>query len=186
MTTHPFVFLIAAAVFVAILVAIAALSFARARRKSRGTWEEILARLIPIDRQHLEEVALDVIDPSGQRRKDDSSATLEATEIWTLVGGWKGIEALENNCAVLIDLAFYVQQWYPEALGVSEELRLRAREIEWQISRLKIAQTTGKLESTIPMYAQQAVATYYLMTRRVLALYEQGNISMLAELQRSL
>ncbi|MGC2164304.1 MAG: hypothetical protein WA634_20585 [Silvibacterium sp.] len=165
---------------------IAARSLTRARRKSRGSWEEILARLVPIDRQRLEEVAFDIIDPSGERRKDVSSAALEATEIWTLIGGWKGIEALENNCAVLIDLAFYVQQSFPEALRVSEELRLHAREIEWQISRLKVAQTTGKLESTIPTYAQQAVATYYLMTRRVLELYGQGNLSMLEELQRAL
>ncbi|MGC2606981.1 MAG: hypothetical protein WA419_15640, partial [Silvibacterium sp.] len=137
-----------------------------------------------IDRSRIEEIALDIIDLSGQPRKDEGSAALESAEIWTLIGGWKGLEALENNCAVLIDLAFYVQQWYPEAVATTEQLRLSAREIEWHISRLKIAHQTGKLEDTIPMYAQRAVATYYLMTRQVVALYEQGNVAMLAELQR--
>jgi hypothetical protein len=36
------------------------------------------------------------------------------------------------------------------------------------------------------MYAQPAVATYYLMTRRVLALYEDGNLAMLADLRNAL
>ncbi|MGA7242574.1 MAG: hypothetical protein WBX19_05300, partial [Terracidiphilus sp.] len=82
-----------------------------------------------------------------------------------------------------IDLAFYVQRWYPEALVVAEQLRLSAREIEWHVGRLKGAQKTGKLESAFAMYAQPAVATYYLMTRQILALYEQGSIAMLTELR---
>ena len=93
---------------------------------------------------------------------------------------------MKANCEVLIDLAFYIQQWYPEALVVAENLRLNAREIEWHVGRLRSAEKTGKLESAFPMYAQRAVATYYLMTRQVLALYEQGNHSMLVELQKAL
>ncbi len=186
MTSHAALFLALIAVLLLTLVAVAGTSLVRARKRSQGTWEGIVKRLVPIDRSRIEEIAFDVIDRSGQRRSDDGSAALDASEIWSLIGGWEGIEALENNCAVLVDLAFYVQRWYPEALEVAEHLRLSAREIEWQISRLKIAHTAGKLETTIPMYAQQAVATYYLMTRRVLALYERGNISMLTELQRAL
>jgi hypothetical protein len=98
----------------------------------------------------------------------------------------KGLEVLESNCAVLIDLAFYVQQRYPEALAVTEELRLAAREIAWHVERLRGAARTGKLESSFPMYAQRAVATYYLMTRRVLILYEQQRLPMLTDLQRAL
>jgi hypothetical protein len=103
-----------------------------------------------------------------------------------MVGGLKGLEVLEANCAVLVDLAFYVQQWYPEALVVAEQLRLSARDIEWHVGRLKSAQQTGKLESAFTMYAQPAVATYYLMTRRVLALYEERNLAMLADLRNAL
>ncbi len=109
--------------------------------------------------------------------------TLEPAQIWKLVGGLEGLEVLEANCTVLIDLAFYVQLWYPEALVVAEQLRLSAREIEWHVGRLKGAQKTGKLESAFAMYAQPAVATYYLMTRQILALYEQGSIAMLTELR---
>lgn len=179
-------FLIAVAVFVMALVLIALYYHRRAQRSSQRDWRQLLARLTIVDRASIAEVALDIIDESGQRRKDEGSAALEATSIWRLVGGLDGLEVLEANCAVLIDLAFYVQQWYPEALAVAEQLRLSAREIEWHVERLKGAQRTGKLESAFAMYAQPAVAAYYLMTRRVLALYEEGNSAMLADLREAL
>ena len=186
MNTHTAVFLIVITLFIGVAAGLGMFSIVQMRRKSAGRWEDIIKRLKPIDRDSVEEVAFDIITPSGERRTDDESSTLDAAEIWSLIGEWEGLETLKHNCSVLIDLAFYVQQWYPEALAVAEQLRLSAREIEWHISRLQTAQTTGKLETVIPMYAQQAVATYYVMTRRVLALYEQGNITMLAELQHTL
>lgn len=184
--SRTIVFLIAVAIFLAALLAVAAYSYRRARTSSEGNWERLLRRLAVVDRSSIADVALDIIDESGQQRRDEGSATLDPSQIWKLVGGLEGLEALESNCAVLIDLAFYVQQWYPEALVVAEQLRLSAREIEWHVGRLRDARKTGKLESAFPMYAQRAVATYYLMTRRVLALYEQGNIAMLIDLQKAL
>ena len=183
MDARTLYFIIAVAIFLAALVAIAAYYYRRAGRSSNRNWEKLLKRLTAVDRSSIAEVALDIVDESGEQRKDEASAVLEPSQIWKLVGGLEGLEALEANCAVLIDLAFYVQQWFPEALTVAEQLRLSAREIEWHVGRLKGAQQTGKLESAFPMYAQRAVATYYLMTRRVLALYEEGDLPMLAELR---
>jgi hypothetical protein len=185
-TSRSVIFLIAVAIFVMALLVIAAHSLRRARRSSRRDWESLLKRLTAVDRGSIAEVALDIIDESGQQRRDEESAALDPAQIWKLVGGLEGVEVLEANCAVLIDLAFYVQQWYPEAVAVAEQLRLGAREIEWHVGRLRGAQKTGKLESAFAMYAQRAVATYYLMTRRVLALYEQGNLAMLADLEKTL
>jgi hypothetical protein len=65
-------------------------------------------------------------------------------------------------------------------------MRLSAREIQWHVERLRGARKTGKLESAFPMYAQRAVTTYYLMTRRLLALYELGNHVMLTDLEKAL
>jgi hypothetical protein len=160
--------------------------YLRARRSSRGPWERLLNRLTFVDRNAIAEVALDVIDESGKQRRDENSATLNSSQIWKLIGGWEGMEALTANCTVFIDLAFYLQQWYPEALAVAEELRLHAREIEWHLERLRSAEKTGRLESSILLDAQRAVVTYYLMTQRVLALYGDGNLAMLADLQKSL
>lgn len=179
-------FIVAVAIFVVALIAIAVYYYRRAQMSSQRNWELLLKRLTVVDRSSIAEVALDIIDESGQQRKDENSASLEPSQILKLVGGLEGLEVLEANCAVLIDLAFYVQQWYPEALVVAEQLRLSAREIEWHVGRLKGAEQTGKLDSVFAMYAQRAVATYYLMTRRVLALYEQGNLAMLADLRNAL
>ncbi len=180
------VFLVAVAIFLATLVAIAGRAYRRASKSSGKDWKLLLKRLTVVDRSSIAEVALDLIDESGNQRNDAGSAVLDPEQIWKLVGGLKGLEVLEANCAVLIDLAFYVQQWYPEALVIAEQLRLSAREIEWHVGRLKDAQKTGKLESAFPMYAQRAVATYYLMTRRLLALYEQENLAMLADLEKAI
>lgn len=184
--SRTLIFLVSVATFLIIVVVIAGRSYRRAHRSSAKYWAILLQRLTAVDRSSIAEVALDIVDESGRQRKDEDSAILEPKQIWNLVGGLKGLEALESNCAVLIDLAFYVQQWYPEALIVAEQLRLSAREIEWHVGRLRDAQKTGKLESVFPMYAQRAVATYYLMTRRVLALYEQGDHAMLIELQKAI
>ena len=186
MSEHQPLFFVLITVFVMLAVVIGGYSLYRARTTSHTSWENLLTRLKPLDRSSLEEIALDIVEPSGDPRHDEASALLEPSDIWQRIGGWQGLEALEQNCSVLIDLAFYVQQWYPEAISVTEQLRLNAREIEGHIKRLKMAEKSGKLDTFIPMYAQRAIATYYLMTCRVLSLYEQSNMAMLTGLRRAL
>ncbi len=179
-------FLAAVVLLVVFLATITVHSYLRARRSSKATWNSLLNRLTIVDRATIAQIALDVIDESGHHRKDETSARLESAEIWKLIGGWNGIETLESNCTVLIDMAFYVQQWHPEALAVAEQLRLSVREIEWHAERLRSAAKSGQLESSILMNAQRAVVAYYLMTRYVLTLHESRNLPMFADLQRAL
>jgi hypothetical protein len=139
-----------------------------------------------IDRSNIAKVALDLADESGKPREDSDTASLEPSQLWRLIGGLRRLEVLETNSEVLIDLAFYVQQWYPEALVFVERLRLDDRELKWHVARLKGAARTGNLEISFPYYAQRAVVIYYRMTRRVLGLYEEmGNFSMLSDLQKA-
>ena len=181
--------LILFAVLVLILAAILAITAIRASRRSHNTsqadWQELIGRLAAVNRGFIAEVALDLVDESGAPRRD-SSAVLESSQLWEKIGGMAGLEVLKRNSAVLIDLACYVQQWYPEAVAVAEQLRLSAREIEWHVARLRSAQQTGKLETAFSMYAPRAVATYYLMTRKVLALYEQGSLNLLSDLEKAI
>jgi hypothetical protein len=179
-------FLLCVGLFFALLIGIAGYYYRRSRKSSGTSWEQLSGRLAYVDRNCVEKIALDAIDESGQRRRDDAAMELEPDEIWQLIGGLKGIEAMERNSLVFIDMAFYLQQWYPEALVTAEELRLNAREIEWQVSRLRSAEQTGKLAISFASYAQNAVVAYYIMTRRLLALYEQGDLSMLVNLERSI
>jgi hypothetical protein len=186
MTLRTALFLIAILLFVSILISVATFYYRRSRRTSDATWEQLLNRMTHVDREGVAQVALDYADESGRRRTTASDTDLEPGQIATLIGGLEGLEALEKNSAVLIDLAAYVQQWYPEAIVLAEELRLNAREIEWHVERLRGAARTGSLETSFADYAQPAVAKYYLMTRRVLALYESGGLPMLTQLQQTI
>jgi hypothetical protein len=160
--------------------------YLRARNGAQVTWDDILKRLAPVDRDNIARIALDAIDPSGHRRQDTAAFSLEPSAVWHLLGGLEGLESLEQNCKVLIELAMYLQRWYPEALVVAEQLRLNAREIEWHVNRLKGAAQTGNLQASFADYAQSAVVTYYLMTRHLLDLYALASVPQLAELQRAL
>lgn len=182
---RQYLFLILVAIVVLGLAGTAIYSFVRARRASNSSWAGILARLVPVNNQNIAIVAHDLIDDNGKVRTTDAPE-LEPEAIWDLLGGLDGLETLGANCDVLIDLAAYVQLWYPEALVVAEQLRLNAREIKWHIERLEGAAQTGNLKSSFADYAQRAAATYYLMTRHLVDLYAAANIPGLTELQAAL
>jgi hypothetical protein len=179
-------FAVLATILLLALLGILLQHYLRARRRAQASWDDLLKQLRWVDRDKLARIALDVIDESGGRSQTEGSFSLEPPEIWSLLGGLDGLEVLEHNCQVLVELAAYVQKWYPEALVVAEQLRLNAREIEWHVGRLKGAAQTGNIQSAFADYAQRAAAIYYLMTRHVLNLYEQASIPGLAELQRAL
>lgn len=157
----------------------------KARRLAKDDWGAVLARLKPLNRENLASVALNLVDEEGHPR-DASWPELEPAEIWNMLEGMSGLEIINGNCDVLIDLAFYLQTWYPEALVLTEQLRLNAREIKWHIERLRGAEKTGNIESSFAMYGQRAAATYYLMTQRLLHLYQATAFPRTAELQAAL
>jgi hypothetical protein len=183
---HTVYFLVGVAIFLAVLISIAGREYYRASRSPQESWESLMRRLISVDRASVAKIALDFIEDSGQLGQYDSGIEVEPSDIAQLIGGLKGIEVLEKNSQVLIDIACYLQRSYPEALIIAEELRQSAREIEAHVGRLRGAAQNGNLEVNFPFYGQRIIATYYLMTRQLLNLYEQGNIPMLADVQKAL
>jgi hypothetical protein len=184
--TPSLYFLLAIGIFLSFLIFIAGYCYWRNQRSSPASFESLFAQLKWIDRNNIAQVALDLVDPSGRPKVGEAAATMEPSQLWNLIGGLDGLETMERNSDVLIDLAFHVQQWYPEALPIAERLRLDARELKWHVARLRGAAQKGNLQISFPFYGQRAVVTYYLMTRRVLELYEAANFSTLADLQRAL
>lgn len=158
----------------------------RTEKHPYGSWDKLLGRLSEVNRENVALIASSLVDEFGQRRGNENDPNFDEAEIWSMIGGIKGLETLERNCAVLVDLVFYVQQWYPEVLAIAEQLRLKTREIEWHIGRLKSAAKAGRAERAFPEHAEEIVAIYYVMTRRVLAIYEEWNLPGLSELQRAL
>jgi hypothetical protein len=179
-------FVIGLALFLGVLLGTLLYFYLRARRSSANSWDALLHRLNPVDRYNIERIALDLIAEPDSPSQHPLEPELEPSRIFAMIGGLEGLEALDANCDVLIDMAAYVQRWHPEAVLVAEQLRLNAREIQWHLSRIKGAAQTGNLETTFPDYAQRAVATYYKMTRSVLALYARGDLPQLAQLQTAL
>ena len=179
-------FELALTVFFAALIAVTVYYRLRARRVSGQAWETLLQRLTAVDRDKVALIASDLLGDLGGEPMPVADAGFEPEQIAELIGGIRGLEVLAANCDVLIDLACYVQQWYPEALVVAEQLRLNAREIKWHVERLKGAARMGKLDSAFPDYAQRAISTYYLMTKHLLALYEAGNLPGYLELSRAI
>jgi hypothetical protein len=180
-------FLIFVAIFLVSILGSAAYFYVRYRGRQQypyGRWEDLLKRLGPLDYDNLALITQDPTFESDQYAQDELDVDPE--RIWRLLGGMRGIEVMEKNCEVLVDMVFYVQQWYPEALLVAEQLRLNAREVEWHIGRLKATAKAGKRKAAAADYIQQAVVIYCQMTREVLSLYEQANIPGLADLQRAL
>jgi hypothetical protein len=185
-TIRSIYFFIVVGIFFLSILGIAANFYFRYRRREKypyGEWNSLLRRLGTLDHDSLALIARDSLVQDSVIQDEEP---LDPTLVWELLGGTQGLEALEKNSAVLVDLAFYVQQWYPEALLVAEELRLNAREVQWHIDRLRGAAKTGKLKMATPDYLQQAVAIYYRMTCLVLSLYEQAHLPGLTDLQRAL
>jgi len=179
-------FVISSTLLLAVLMATLLYYYFRARRSAEAVWGDMLKRLAWVDRDVISAIALDVVRKSGEPLPEGDGFVLDRTAIWRLLGGLEGLEILEQNCKILVELATYVQRWYPEALVVAEQLRLNAREIEWHVGRLRGVAQTGNLEAAFGDYAQRAVATYYLMTRQLLTLYDQASFPRLAELQRAI
>ena len=165
------------------LVALLVTAFSFVRRsgglRDAEDVDRLLRRLVAVDRHKLAQITADLTAP-------EPLPELEPYQLWELTGGMQGIETLAANCAVLIDLACYVQRWYPEALPVAEQLRLNAREVQWHLERLKGAEGRGNLQVAFPDYAQRAVAIYYGMTQHVLALFEASQVPGLSQIQAAL
>lgn len=170
----------------AVLIAALLRYYLRSRRSAETGWEDLLHRLVWIDRDAIATIALDAVSEEGDSRPQGDCFALDPTVIWNLLGGLEGLQVIERNCQILVELATYLQRWYPEALVVAEQLRLNAREIEWHVGRLKGAAQTGNLEASFAAYAQRAAVIYYMMTRHVLTLYGQANFPRLADLQQAI
>ena len=138
----------------------------RARKLVIAEWQTIVAQLQPVPFKDLERVALDHLQPSGNQLR------LETDEIWELVGGWDGLRRMRQNADLLIQLAAYIQIWNRnEAIIVAERIRLDSLTLKRALFRIAL-QRLPVYRLRAPFYVHQAASAYYLMTRRLLALYQ--------------
>lgn len=174
--TGNLLFLLLSVVLILAILITAGFYLRRLRRSARTEWEQLLTRLTAVDRTAVNAVALDAIEPSGERRRDRQARELEPDEIWQLLGGLEGVERLEANSRVLVEMAAYLQRSYDDGAMVAEQLRLQAKELEWHVGRLRMAAEQGSLEFHINTYAQNVAIAYYLMEHGIQAYCERMNL----------
>jgi hypothetical protein len=175
---HLFVLLVFS--LVAALAAVALWS--RKRTSRRSEWNTLVARLARIDRDRLAQIA------AAQEHHEETAGAEytqaeEQSRLWFREVGLQGLEDMQNNCAVMIDMAHYIQSRYPEAVVVAEQLRLTARQIEWHLDRIRLASKAGHVEACFAEYGNRAIRLYCGMTETLKLLYEGVGVPERAQVQ---
>jgi hypothetical protein len=159
-------FLVFIAVSVAVTIGIVRVHL-NARRLSGNDWESVVARIQPVPFEGLEKVALDHLQPRG------SQLLLQPDELWQLVGGLDGLRRMRHNADLIVRLAAHVRRWnFDESIIVAERIRQDTMMLKRAIFRIEMQMFFSTYKLRVPFYVHQAASSYYLMTRRVLALYQ--------------
>jgi hypothetical protein len=152
-----------------------------ANRLRSTTWEELVSRMEPMHARGLEIVALDNLQPKANQLQ------LEPEHLWGLIGGTEGLRRMRNNADLLIALAAYVQRWnFEEGVIVTERMRHDAVQLKRAIFRIRFEMLIRRSQLRAPFYIHQAASAYYLMTRRLIALYETSHAGLLPRLAEAL
>jgi hypothetical protein len=145
-------------------------SYLSANRLSRFTWDELLAKLHPVESEGVMLVALNHLAPS----KDQLN--LEPEVMWKLLGGLEGLQHMRENCNILIALAAYVERWnYEEGVIIAERMRRDGLQLRRSVTRITLETFLGMKQIRIPFYLHEAASSYYLMRQRLLVLYETNH-----------
>ena len=150
-----------------------------AARFSSGSWEELVARLSPLDSEGITAIALEYLHPTK------SQLGMEPSEMWTVIGGTEGLARMRANADILLALANYAQRWnFHEGVIVAERMRHDGLALKRASTRITLGLTWGIGMARGAFYVHEAASSYYLMRQRLLALYETshaGRYPMLAQ-----
>jgi hypothetical protein len=155
------------------------------KQRRRG-WHNLVADLYRLDMVELSAVALDYLTPCSNKRED-----LEPNEIWEFLGGYRGLRKMRDNADVLLALAAYAQRWnFDEAVIVTERMRIDAASLRRAVRSVELGLIPSKFlkhyRFTLPLHAQKASSSYYLMRQRLLVLYQTSHAGLYATLAASL
>jgi hypothetical protein len=152
----------------------------KASKLSRLSWEDLVARLKPVPVDGISIIAVDYLQPTkGQ-------IDIETNDLWAMVGGLEGLKSMYANAEVLIALAGYAQQWNPEeSVIVGERMRRDGLALRRATKKLSLGFVVG-FGVHGPFHVQEAASAYYLMRRRLLALYETSHVERYSRLAAAL
>ncbi len=146
-----------------------------------ASWEELVSQIQPIPAADLERLAMDNLRPQPDQLQ------LEPNEMWNLVGGIDGMIRMRENSKVLIALAAHVQQWnYTQAVVVAERMRRDAVQIRRALLKAELELLLSRKWIRMPFYIHDLASSYYLMTQRLIALYQISHVGLLPRLREAL
>jgi hypothetical protein len=142
----------------------------KATQLARLTWEDLVAKLEPVETNGIIVVALDHLHPGT------SQIAIELDDMWSMIGGAAGLARMRANADVLIALAAYAQQWnLDQGVNVAGRMRQDGLALRRAVVGVGLGMTCGYGKGRVPFYLHEAASAYYLMRLRLLTLYETSN-----------
>ena len=142
-------------------------------RLSHFAWDELLLQIKPVVRDGVTTVALDHLDPKPNQ------ITMEPHEMWNSAGRRRGPQGHADDVKVLLALAAYVEQWnHDEGIIVAERMRRDGVQLRRALFRMRFELFFRKRSLKVPFYLHEAASAYYLMTQRLLALYQTSHVGL--------
>ena len=142
----------------------------RTRELSLPTWQELAARLQPVPREAIRELAMEHLEPGT------AGFARGHIETWDMLGGVEGLKRMKENADVLIALASYAQRWNrDESVIVAERMRRDCQTLRRAVVGMGIGLTLGYGQARVLAYVHEAASSYHLMRERLLALYKSSH-----------
>ena len=152
-----------------------------ARRLDQCDWNDLCRKIEDIPHIALAQVGQEYLNPRPHQ------IATEPWDIWIGLGGLEGVRRMRRNARVLIALAAYAERWnFTESVIVRERMRRDA--LHLQVATLQIAARLflGIGRMHIAFYLHESVASYHLMTKRLLALYQTSHSALYLQLVSAL
>src|SRR5277367_890186 len=144
-------------------------------------WNDLFKKLEAVPQLAVAQVGDEYLNPRPNQ------IAIEPVDIWVGLGGMDGIRRMRRNARVLIALAGYAERWnFTESVIVKERMRRDA--LHLQIAALQISARLflGIGRIRFAFYLQESAASYHLMTKRLLALYQTSNSALYLQLASAL
>ena len=169
--------------FTVTLVVLGRIYYQRAltRRLVQSDWNDLCAKIEEIPHVALAQVGQEYLNPRPHQ------IATEPWDIWIGLGGFDGIRRMRRNAQVLIALAAYAERWnFTESVIVRERMRRDALHLRMATLQIAARLFLGIGRMRMAFYLHESVASYHLMTKRLLALYQTSHSALYLQLASAL
>jgi hypothetical protein len=170
---------------VALLFAAAIRSYSSSLKLTNVDWKDLVSRLQQLNEEGVATVAREFLEPHARQIE------MEPDQIWELIGGYEGLNRMRENANIMLALAVYTQRWnFDESVIVSERMRRDGLALQRSVRRVELRRMMRRFTQRFglrePFDVHEAVASYYLMRQRLLALYETSHAGLYPTLASAL